>query len=86
MSRVLYYTIENILSELTTIIVENSNLPEKITECYSELSDLAEDLDIFMEKTGMDSIELADEITDIYMDMIDLYVDYLEVKASHIYE
>jgi hypothetical protein len=85
MSRVLYYTIENILSELTTIIIENSNLPEQILECYEELNHLAEDLDVLMEKTGMDSQELANEITDIYLDMVDLYVGYLEVKASHIY-
>jgi len=85
MSRVLYYTIENILSELTTIIIENSNLPKQIIECYEELNQLSEDLDVLLEKTGMDSEELANEITDIYLDMVDLYVGYLEVKASHIY-
>jgi hypothetical protein len=85
MSKILHYTIENILSELTIIIIENSNLPEQIIECYEELNQLAEDLDVLLQKTGMDSEELADEIIDIYLDMVDLYVDYLEVKASHIY-
>ena len=31
-----------------------------------------------MQKTGMDSEELANEIYDVYQDMLDLYFDYLQ--------
>lgn len=74
----LRYTIENILSELTIIIVHNSNLPEQIIECYTELQDLSRDLDLLIDQTGMCPEELSDEIYDIFQDMFDLYVKYLE--------
>lgn len=79
MSRKLHYTIQSVLSELAEIILDdNVNLPDKISECYVELEILGADLEVLMRKTGMDSEELANEIYDVYQDMLDLYFDYLQ--------
>ena len=79
MSRKLHYTIQSVLSELAEIILDdNANLPDKISECYVELEILGADLEVLMQKTGMDSEELANEIYDVYQDMLDLYFDYLQ--------
>ena len=79
MSRKLHYTIQSVLSELAEIILDdNVNLPDKISECYVELEILGADLEVLMQKTGMDSEELANEIYDVYQDMLDLYFDYLQ--------
>jgi hypothetical protein len=83
MSRNLDYTVQNILGELTQIVIYNSNLPEKIIECYEELQLISEDLYNITKQTGQSCEDLADEIFDIYLDMIDLYVEYLEIQASH---
>ena len=79
MSRKLHYTIQSVLSELAEIILDNNvNLPDKISECYVELEVLGADLEVLIQKTGMDSEELANEIYDVYQDMLDLYFDYLQ--------
>ena len=82
MSRKLYYTIQSVLSELAEIILDdNVNLPDKISECYVELEILGADLEVLMQKTGMDSEELANEIYDVYQDMLDIYFDYLQEQV-----
>ena len=80
----LHYTVESILSELASIITHNADLPEQIIECYEELQELSVDLDMMMRQTGMDSEDLSNEIYDIYQDMLDLYVDYLEEQSIKI--
>jgi hypothetical protein len=84
MSRNLHYTVQNILGELTQMVIYNSNLPEKIYECYEELQSISDDIDKIVEQTGQSCEDLADEIFDIYLDMVDLYVEYLEVQATHV--
>lgn len=82
----LYYTIENILKELTNIIVNEKNLPDIIIDSYTELNEMSLIVETLPTKTGMTPNELIVEINEIYQDIIDEYIIYLEVKASHIYE
>jgi len=83
-NRNLYYTVEHILSELAIIITHNSKLPEEIYECYTELQEIADDLELMVQRSGMDCEEIANDIYNIYLDMIDLYIEYLEIQASHV--
>ena len=84
MSKNIHYTVQNILGELTQMIINNSDLPHKIYECYEELQLISDDIENIVEQTGQSCEDLSDEIFDIYLDMVDLYVEYLEVKASHV--
>jgi len=84
MSKNIHYTVQNILGELSQIIIYNPNLPEKIYECFKELQLISDDIENIVEQTGQSCEDLSDEIFDIYLDMVDLYVEYLEIKASHV--
>ena len=84
MSKNIHYTVQNILGELTQMIINNSDLPKKIYECYEELQLISDDIENIVEQTGQSCEDLSDEIFDIYLDMVDLYVEYLEIKASHV--
>jgi hypothetical protein len=52
MSKNLHYTLQNILGELTQMIICNSNLPKKIYECYEELQSITDDLDNIAQQIG----------------------------------
>jgi len=78
----LYYTVEEVLASFASIITHNLNLPKQIIDCYIELQSISKDLNVLVNKTGMDQDELSDEIYIIYQDMIDLYIEYLEKEAN----
>ena len=79
MNNKLIYTVENILTELAKLITNSSStLPGVILEYYVELQDLSYDLDKALSQTNLSANQAADEIYDIYQDMIDIYIHHIE--------
>ena len=48
------------------------------------MQEIADDLELMVQRSGMDCEEIAKNIYNIYLDMIDLYIEYLEIQASHV--
>ena len=73
----LYYTVENILGELAGLICYTQNMPDEITYFYKELQKMSMDLEAAVSMTAMTADEAADEFTDMYQDVLDVYVEHL---------
>ena len=85
-SQSLYYTIENIIGELTEIIINNSNLPPVIIDFYEDINNLFDGLDSIMPTYGLNAVEAKEQISDIFNTMFDLYMDHLELEFKNNYE
>ena len=79
----LYYTIENILLEIAGLITHtpSDEMPQELLDFYEELQHLSYGLEEALELIDLPPNDGAEEISDLYNNMLDLYFEKMEEKA-----
>jgi uncharacterized membrane protein YgaE (UPF0421/DUF939 family) len=78
----LFYTVESILAELASIICHSKEVPPEMEEFYKELKDLSNDLTAALEQTKLTANEATEEISNLYCEVLNIYVNQLETEAN----
>ena len=73
----LYYTVENILGELAGLICYTKDMPPEISYFYVELQKMSIDLEAVVRMAEITPDEAADEFTEMYQDMLDIYIQHI---------
>lgn len=78
----LYYTIENIIGELTKIIIHFRNVPIPLIDFYEELQYLSDDIECRNGKIDVDVEEAIENLNEMYQITLDLLFEELEKQAN----
>ena len=78
----LYYTIENIIGELTRIIIHFRNVPIPLIEFYEELQHLSDDIECHRGKIDVDIDEAIENLNEMYQTTLDLLFEDIEKQAN----
>ena len=78
----LFYTVESILAELASIICHSKEVPPEMEEYYKELQCISNDLEGALEQTGLTANQAAEEISSLYGEVLNIYVNQLEMEAN----
>lgn len=78
----LYYTIENIIGELTQIIIHFRNVPIPVIDFYEELQYLSDEIEYRNGEIDVDIDEAISDLNDMYQVALDLFFEDLEKQAN----
>jgi len=81
----LYYTVEGILADLEILICHTKNISKQISKFYLELQKMQQnsEFDDIMEVTDFSADELANELDDMYHDMLHIYFEDIETEINN---
>ena len=82
----LYYLIENLLGELSKIIIHFKNVPFPVIDFYEELQYLSDEIDYRKGEIDVDIDDAIENLNDMYQDVLDIFFEELEQQAPTIVE
>jgi hypothetical protein len=78
----LYYKIENIIGELTQIIIHFRNVPIPLIDFYEELQCLSDEIESRKGDIQVDVEDALISLDDMYQEVLDLFFENLEKQAN----
>jgi hypothetical protein len=78
----LYYTIENIIGELTQIIINFKNVPIPLIDFYEELQYLSDEIESRKREVDIDIDDAIENLNELYQVVLDLLFEELEKQAN----
>lgn len=78
----LYYTIENLIGELTQIIINFRNVPKPLIDFYEELQFLCDEIEYRKGEIDVDTEDAIGDLNEMYQISLDLLFEELEKQAN----
>jgi hypothetical protein len=78
----LYYTIENIVGELTQIIINFKNVPIPLIDFYEELQYLSDEIEYRKGEVDIDIDDAIENLNEMYQVVLDLLFEEIENQAN----